>query len=112
MPKGKRQEIAARLQEGVKAKRILDDVRESVHNELHRHHLADRRDLANIERSFGLRHVQRNNNDQQSALAWVEEWRQLGEDNPVLFVRLQGEEAPDGYDVSTQDFIIVVQSPL
>ena len=112
MPKGKRQEIAARLQEGVKAKRILDDVRESVHHEFHRHHLADRRDLANIERSFGLRHVQRHNNDQQSALAWVEEWRQLGEDNPVSFVRLQGEEAPDGYDVSTQDFIIVVQSPL
>ena len=57
MPKGKRQEIAARLQEGVKAKRIMDDVRESVHHEFHRHHLADRRDLANIERSFGLRHV-------------------------------------------------------
>ena len=95
IPKGKWQEIGAGLKEGVKARRIMDDVRESVHHEFHQHHLADRRGLL-----LRLKQVQPHNNDQQRVLARVEEWRQLGEDDPVLFVKLQGEQASDGYDDS------------
>ena len=81
--KRKRQEVAAKLKQGVSKDKILDDVRERVSRNLGRHHLMARKDLANIERPFGLRDVQRHSNDQQSVLAWIEEWKQA-EDNPIL----------------------------
>lgn len=62
--------------------------------EFHRYHLAERKDLANIERSYGLRQVQHHINNQQSVLAWIEEWKQASENNPILYYKLQGEEAP------------------
>ena len=34
-----------------------------------------------------------------------------GEEDPVLYLKLQEEEAQDGYDLSTDDFILVVQTP-
>lgn len=57
--KRKRQEIAAKLKQGVSRENILDEVRESVTENLGRHHLLARKDLANIERAYRLQTVQR-----------------------------------------------------
>ena len=107
--KRKRQEIAAKLKQGVSRERIIDDIRESVSGKLGRHHLMARRDIANIEQAYGLRDVQRHANDQQSVLAWIEEWKQT-EENPILYYKLQGQEAEEGFDLSKDDFFIVIQS--
>ena len=70
-----------------------------------------RKDLANIERAYGLQTVQRHVNDQQSVLAWITEWKQSEED-PVLYYKLQGQEAAEDVDFLKEDFFIVIQSPL
>lgn len=109
--KRKRQEVAAKLKQGVSREKILDEVRDSVSGNLGRYHLIAQKDLANIERAYGLRNVQRHSNDQQSVLAWIEEWRQ-SEHNPILYYKLQGQDAEEGFDLMKEDFFIVVQSPL
>ena len=109
--KRKCQEIAAKLKQGVPRERILDDIRESLSQKLARHHLIARRDIANIEQAYGLKDVQRHQNDQQRVLAWIEEWTQT-EDNPILYYKLQGVEAEEGFDLSKDDFFIVIQTPL
>lgn len=58
-----------------------------------RYHLTDMKDLPNILRAFGLGEVQRSENDQESVRAWIQEW-QKSDNNPVLFYKLQGEQAP------------------
>ena len=67
--KRKRQEVAAKLKQGVSREKIC------VSGNLGRYHLIAQKDLANIERAYGLRNVQRHSNDLQSVLAWIEEWR-------------------------------------
>ena len=56
--------------------RILDDIRESLSQELARHYLIPRRDIANIKQACGLEDVQGHQNDQHSVLAWIEEFGQ------------------------------------
>ena len=112
LSKNKREEITAKIKAGISTDNILDDIQESVNTQFHRHHLVDRKDVANFEAAYGLKDVRRHANDQQSVLAWIEEWKQRGNSNPILFYKLQGEEAPDGYDLAEKDFIIVVQTPL
>jgi hypothetical protein len=51
-------------------------------------------------------------NDQQSVLAWIEEWKKDDETNPILFYKLQGKKAPDGYDLCDEDSFIAMQTPL
>ena len=82
LPKAKRQQIAALLQQGVTREKILEDIRESAMNEadeFKRYHLTGKKDLSNIMNSFGLSQVQKHTNDQKSVRAWVEElgcWRE------------------------------------
>ena len=102
--------IAAKLQQGVSRERILDDVREDFPGGFQRQHLLERQDIINIERTYGLRTVQRHENDQQSTMAWIEEWKQTDQ-NPVLFVKLQEEDAKEGYDLAKEDFLMVIQTP-
>ena len=67
--KRKRQEFAAKIQQGVLREKILDDIRDSVtENNFFRHHLLEKKDLLNIERAFGLKDFQRHINDQDSGL--------------------------------------------
>ena len=40
-----------------------------------------------------------------------QEWTQT-EDNPILYYKLQGVEAEEGFDLSKDDFFIVIQTPL
>lgn len=112
VPTRQREMIAAKISNGVSRQRILDDIRESVSETFHRQHLLDRQDLANLERAFALQNVQRHDNDVESVLVWITEWMSdKGEENPVLYLKLQEDEAKDGYDLPTDDFILIVQTP-
>ncbi len=112
LSKEKRQQIAALLQQGVSRDRILTDIRENAmqQNELTRYHLTARKDLSNIMASFGISDVQKHRDDQESVRAWIEEWTN-SENNPALFYKFQGEPAPDGYDLTDDDFMVIIQSP-
>ena len=79
-----RQQIAAKLQQGIFKEKILDDIRESVGLEFQREHLVGKRDLFNIEKAFGLDNIQRYPNDQESVLSWIQEWKG-SDDNPTVF---------------------------
>ena len=112
VPTRQREMIAAKMKNGVSRQRILDDIRESVSENFHRQHLINRQDLANFERAFALQNVQRHSNDLQSVLAWISEWKsEKGEESPVLYLKVQGEGAKDGYNLPIDDFIMVVQTP-
>ena len=80
-----RQEIASKIQQGVPADKILDCIRQSMPNNLDRHHILDKKDINNIQQAYGLKEIQRHQNDQQSVLAWIEEWKSSPDRNPILF---------------------------
>ena len=56
LPKQKKEEMAALLQQGVSKDKILGDIREhGIQGEsFKRYHLTDRKDLSNISRAFGF----------------------------------------------------------
>ena len=104
--------IAAKIQQGVSKERILDDLRESINEEgISRAYLLAKKDISNIERTYGLTEVQRHPNDQQSVLSWIEQWNHE-EDNPMLFHKLQGQKAKEGYILLEDDFLVIIQTPL
>ena len=105
--------IAASLQSCVTKHKILSDIRgEAVNSNqpFKRHHLTAKKDLPNIETAFGISNVQRHPNDQCSVKAQVQEWSS-SESNPILFTKFQGVEAPEGYSLTKDDFLIVIQTP-
>ena len=106
-----RQEIALKIQQGVPADKILDDIRQSIPNSLQRHHILDKKDINNIQQAYGLKDVQRHANDQESVLAWIEEFQSSPETNPILFHKMQGEENEE-HPLQKEDFLIIVQSPI
>ena len=113
LPKAKRQHIAALLQQGVSRDKILEDIRESAMNEtdeFKRYHLTGKKDVNNIMKSFGISQVQKHTNDQESVRAWVEEWA-ASENNPVLFCKFQGDDAPEDVDLLNEDFMMILQTP-
>ena len=72
-------------------------------------HLMERKDLSNIQRPFGLKIYQRHQNDLDSVLAWITEWRGSPDVNPILFHKFQGKTL-EGYDLAKDDIVIVIQS--
>ena len=105
--------IAAQLAQGVTFQRILDNIRDSVAHKLDRSHLATRKDIANIERAFGLQRVIKHPDDATSVAAWVREMDRRGEANPVLLYKAQGQPPPpDLVDINETDFILVIQTPI
>ena len=48
----KRREIALMIREGISRDRVLDEIRESLSDDLHRQHLADKKDLCNISTAY------------------------------------------------------------
>ena len=57
------QHIAVKLFQEVTFERILDDIRESVNSKLSRIHLTNRKYISNIQRAYGLRSVEKHNDD-------------------------------------------------
>ena len=68
LSKGRRIEIAARLQQGVSRDRILNDIREDAtkHSDLEfkRHHLVDKKDIGSIKTAFALNDIEKHSDDQ------------------------------------------------
>lgn len=112
IPQNKKEEIAAKLHQGISHERIIDDIRESIdEGGIKRHHLLEKKDLHNISCSFGLQGARRHANDQQSVHSWITEWKQ-SDNNPVLFHKLQGQEYSDEEDLNltNDDFMVILQS--
>ena len=103
-----RQQIAAKLQQGISKEKFLDDIIESVRLEFQREHLVDKRDLFNIEKAFGLDNIQWPPNDQDNVLAWIQEWE--GSDNsPIVFYKLQG-QLKEELAIEKDDFVVIMQT--
>ena len=82
--------IASKLSQGVTFERVLDDIRESIGDHVKRIHLTTRKDLQNIERSFGLREAKKHQDDATIVLLWVQEMAR-SKVNPVLLFKTQGQ---------------------
>ena len=113
LPEVARQKISGQLAQGVTFERILDDIRDNVGSRFNRIHLFTRKDIANIEKAYGLKGVEKHPIDAVSVGAWIEELKTKGEDNPVLLVKSQGQSQPENCDnLEVRDFVLVLQTPL
>jgi transketolase N-terminal domain/subunit len=65
-----------KIREGISRERVLDEIRESVAEDLHRHHLMEKKDLDNVTTAYGLESIRHHGNDQQSILAWIDKWKE------------------------------------
>ena len=102
--------IAAQLQDGVSIERIMDNIRDKVHNEMKREQLVTRMDILNIKRQYNIECIEKSKNDLFSVKAWVCELEQL-EYNPITIFKVQGEE--QGYNINNlgpNDFILGIQT--
>ena len=108
MPKDLRQQIAAKLVQGVPQMTILDQIRDNIQGEcLTREHIVSEKDIQNIAFAFDTDEVRRHDNDQDSVLAWINEWDENKDTNPILFYKLQGQPMTGFHD---DDFIVVLQT--
>ena len=98
-----RQQIAAKLQQGISKEKILDDIRESVGLEFQREHLVGKRDLFNIEKAFS--------GTQMTNVVFfhgIQEWEGI-DDNPIVFYKLQGQLKEEAA-LEKDDFIVIMQT--
>lgn len=103
--------IASKLSQGVTFERILDDIREDIGEDVKRIHLTTRKDIQNIERSFGLRAAKKHQDDATSVSLWVQELSK-SKMNPVLLYKTQGQNAfSECPSLKKDDFILVIQTP-
>lgn len=107
LQKSQRQAIASQLAQGITPQHVLDKIRDSVHNKFERIHLITKKDIRNVERSFGWCGSERHRDDVTSVSLWVEEMKQ-SDSNPVLMYKAQGERDEI---MSEEDFILALQTP-
>ena len=112
MSQSTRANIAGKLTLGVSADRIIEDIRSNIDTSFDRTHLINKKDIANIERAFGIKTVQYHPDDATSTKLWVEEMRSKGKANPVLFYKQQGIFCDSYPDLKDDDFVLVLQTPL
>ena len=104
--------IAGKLSQGVDIQRILDDIRDKLGQGYSRIHLLTRKDISNIEKAYCSKGIQRHQDDATSIHLWVEDMR-TQQDNPVLLYKPQSQlPTPDCADLSKQDFVLAIQTPL
>ena len=104
--------IAAQLAQGVNFQRILDNIRDNLGRDFKRIHLLTRKDITNIERTYGLQGAQRHKDDATSVRLWVEEMKK-SQDNPVIIYKPQGmKQSEDCDNIGEKDFVIGIQTPL
>ena len=112
LSKEDRQHIAGKLAQGVTFERILD-IRESVNSKFSRIHLTNKKYISNNQRAYGLRSVEKHNDDTLSVSAWVEEFNTKGQGNPVILYKPQGQTSADNcFNLTADDFILPIQTPL
>jgi len=92
---------------------ILDNVRDSLQGSIQRIHLLNKADISNIEHSFRLNKVQRNSDDATSVKLLLKELDDLGDANPVVHCKFQGEDQGDQLNnIAKDDMFLVIQHPL
>ena len=106
-----RESIAGKLAQRVKVEHILDDIRGNLGERLERIHLITRKDIANIERAYGLRRHRRHDDDATSVRLWVDEMDSKGDKNPVLVYKEQGKNHIKWPNLHTRDSALAIQSP-
>lgn len=87
---------------------IMDFIRDSQGGPLTRDHLTTRLDLHNIKHQYNISCMQKDNNDANSVLFWVEEMERENY-NPALYFKRQGEMSTHT-DVELNDFILGTQT--
>lgn len=110
IPDKTRMDIAAKLQQGVSMERILDDIRDTVTNQVNREHLIKKKDLRNIKMQYNVDGITRDKNDLTSVSAWVTEM--MGQKfNPIILYKAQGQEQLSHMDnTSNDDFLLCIQT--
>ena len=69
--------------------------------------LLTRKDITNIERTYGLKGAQRHRDDATSVRIWVEEMKST-DDNQVIIYKAQGEPQSDSCNnLANEDFILL-----
>ena len=112
IPESEKRAVATQLAQGVNFQRILDNIRDNLGRDFKRIHLLTRKDITNIERTYGLQGAQRHKDDATSVCLWVEEMKK-SKDNPVIIYKPQGMKQPENCDnLSEKDFVIGIQTPL
>ena len=108
-----RQQIAGKLAQGVSFDKILNNIRESVDTKLSHIHLATWRDILNVERAYGLRSIEKHQNDALNVDAWVEELKANGDGNPILMYKPQGQIFSDTtFNLAKNNFCLAIQTKL
>ncbi|XP_008179308.1 uncharacterized protein LOC103308155 [Acyrthosiphon pisum] len=112
LPITKKHEIAAKLSQGVTMERILDDFRGNIGSNLKREDLITRADLHNIKQKYNItmQDGQLHKNDATSVDIWVEQMKQEGENNPVIYYKKQGEVDVNNI-LDLKDFCIILMDP-
>ena len=109
IPESNRLAIAGQLASGVEFQHILDNIRDSLGAACQRIHLLTRKDIANIQRTYCLRGIERHKDDATSVHLWVESMK-VQKDNPVLLYKPQGQVDAEG--LATPDFVLALQTQL
>lgn len=107
-----RDTIAGKLCQGVNVQHILDNIRDNFGDRLERVHLITRKDIANIERCYGLKGSRRHDDDATSVELWVNEMNQRGTESSVLVYKPQGKVTDGNTNLLANDFVLTIQTPL
>ncbi|KAJ3661708.1 hypothetical protein Zmor_006095 [Zophobas morio] len=84
--------ITSKLAKGVTLNRILDDTVSTDTENFSRVHLLTKKDLNNLQNQIpSSANWKKHQNDAISVSTWVESMSHLGEDNPVIYFKNQGE---------------------
>ncbi|XP_022091647.1 uncharacterized protein LOC110979845 isoform X2 [Acanthaster planci] len=110
LPRKKREEIAAKLGQGISRDRIMSDMVDSEGEVMKQRELARVSDIYDVKKSLGVETVQKHLNEKESVLAWILQW-EATEENPVLFYKLPGLNPDPNLDLQAEDYIIILQSP-
>ena len=107
LPRKKREEVAAKLGQGISRDSIMEGMRDSEGERMRQLELMKQRD---VKESLGVETVQKHRNEKDSVLAWILQWEGT-EENPVLFYKMPGPTSDPGLNLLAEDYIIIIQSP-
>ena len=104
------QDIAKKLKEGASMEHILDNIRESVYNNIKREHLIIRQDIHNIKTLYNIEGINCHAIDLISVNTWILDMQVLPY-NPILIYKKQGKPQPDNLDnLADDDFLLCIQT--
>lgn len=104
------------MAQGVDDRRVIQDLRSTIRNTVHKEHILASKDIANIRASFGIAPkdpagIQVHKDDAVSISAWIESERLLGEANSVLYYKWQEDVEPGCHNADAGEFMLVIMNP-